>query len=762
MSETKPKPYRKIILVAWILFVLAVGGIPFYIYSVSIDLWGLYGGMPTLKALENPENDLSSELITADGVSLGKYFRFNRSQVAYNELSPHIINALKAKEDIRFEEHSGVDLYAMLRVVRYMGSRGGGSTITQQLAKNIYGTMGSDLEGKIGDNLGYLIKRGIAKTKEWIISVKLERTFTKEEILALYLNTVEFGSNAYGIRAASETFFNTTPDSLNISQASMLVGLLEAPSWNNPVKWPERAKGRRNVVLAQLLKYNYLDKVLYDSLVAEEIVLDYKVANQNRGLATYFRSEILWDLLSWCNERDIDLYESGLKIYTTIDSKLQQYAEEAVTEHMDTLQRLFDEVWKDGNPWIDRNGREIRGFIRQVAKRTPRYRSLVEKYGEDDDSVDIVMNTPREMTVFSWDGEIDTLLSPIDSIKYYKRFLQAGFMVMDPHSGHVKAWVGGINHKYFKYDHVKRGRRQTGSTFKPFVYTAAIESAYYPCYQAVDDPKTYLISEDQPPYTPDNSDGKWSGETMTLRKGMAQSKNSITVHITNEIGPENVVDVAKRLGITEKILPVLSIGLGTNDVSLFELSGAYSAFVNRGMWTHPFYITRIEDKYGNVLQRFVPNRFQGISEETAYLMLHMLKGTVEEEGGTARSLDYRYNLLQDGNEIGAKTGTTQNYSDGWFMGVTKDLVGGAWVGGDDRSIHFKSIRYGQGAVMALPIWGNFMSKVYADEDLGYTMGPFQRPNNPLSVELDCSKYYGTTPIDSLENQAEEIKQEDIF
>jgi len=764
MKEKKRKiAYKKIIIALWTFTFAVIIGIPLYFYSVSVDLGGFYGGMPSLKALENPENDLSSELFTSDGVSLGKYFRYNRSQVTYNELSPNLIHALIAKEDVRFEQHSGIDLRAFLRAVFFLGTRGGGSTITQQLAKKIYNTMGEEMEGSVR-KYGYLARRIVAKSKEWLIAIKLETTFTKEEILALYLNTVPFGSNAFGVRAASETFFNTTPDSLNVNQAALLIGLLESPSRNNPKYHPERAKERRNVVLAQMLKNNYITSDQFDSLSKLEVVLDYNVANHTEGLAPYFRNVILWDLLKWCKERNIDLYESGLKIYTTIDSRLQRYAEEAVAQQMDTLQRLFDDHWKGKNPWIDKDGKEIKNFIEDVAKRTERYKNLVEKYGSGNDSIDIVMKTPREMTVYSLKGDIDTIMSPIDSIRYYKRFLHAGFMAMDPFTGHIKAWVGGINYKYFQYDHVRQGRNQPGSTFKPIVYTAAIENGYYPCYTAEDVPKTYIIPGQDDPYRPRNADGRWSGKTVTLRSGMAQSLNSITVHITNEIGPEKVVNAAKRLGITGDLEPVLSIGLGTFDVSVYELVGAYSTFVNKGTWTRPFYISRIEDKYGNVLQNFVPTRREAISEETAYLMIHMLKGTVEEPHGTARRLDYMYHLLDGGNEIGGKTGTTQNYSDGWFVGITKDLVAGVWVGGDDRSIHFRNITYGQGAVMALPIWATFMQKVYADPDLPYTRGPFPKPSFPLSVELDCSRYGNSAPADSIEfkEPVEEIRDEDIF
>ena len=502
-------------------------------------------------------------------------------------------------------------------------------------------------------------------------------------------------------------------------------------------------------MLTKLGRAGVLTPEELDSLKQLPIDLsNYKVENQNTGLATYFREVIKRDLIKFCKERNIDLFEAGLKIYTTIDKDLQQYAENAMAWWMDSLQTTFLEEWGDKNPWVDEDGREIPGFIEMVMKRTDRYRKLKRKYGENSDSIDIILNTPRPMRVFSWEGEIDTVMSPMDSLRYYKKFLQAGFMAMDPHTGHIKAWVGGINHKYFKYDHVRQGKNQPGSTFKPIVYATAIENGYYPCYEVVDERRTYQTGGDPPTWSPENANRKFTGEKLTLRQGLARSKNSVTAYIMSLIGPENVVKKARSLGIESDLAPVLALALGVSDVSVYELVGAYSAFANKGTYTKPFYITRIEDKNGEIIQNFVPQQKQALSEEDAYLMLYMLRGTVEEEGGTARSLDYRWHLTDGNNEIGAKTGTTQNYSDGWFMGVTKDLVAGVWVGGDDRAIHFPNIRHGQGSYMALPIWAKFMTDVYADDSLGYERGPFERPRKPLSVTLDCSKY-GLQPADSL-------------
>ena len=742
---------KKLIIAIWVIFAGFFIGLPLYIIAVGNNFMGLFGGMPSLAQLENPETDLSSTLYYANGEEMGKYFRTNRSKVDFDHLSDELKTTLVVSEDHRYYNHSGLDFIAYMRVLKGLltfSPAGGGSTITQQLAKKLYATRSSEMEGPIA-RLGRIPRLIISKTKEWIIAVKLEKTFTKKEILALYLNTVDFGSNTYGIKSAAKTFFGKEPSELNYQESATLIGLLQGVTRFSPVLNYDNSIRKRNEVLNKLGRAGVLTPEELDSLKQLPIDLSkYKVENQNTGLATYFREVIKRDLLKFCKERNIDLFEAGLKIYTTIDKDLQQYAENAVAWWMDSLQTTFLEEWGDKNPWVDEDGREIPGFIEMVMKRTERYRKLKRKYGEDSDSIDIILNTPRPMRVFSWEGEIDTVMSPMDSLRYYKKFLQAGFMAMDPHTGHIKAWVGGINHKYFKYDHVRQGKNQPGSTFKPIVYATAIENGYYPCYEVVDERRTYQTGGDPPTWSPENANRKFTGEKLTLRQGLARSKNSVTAYIMSLIGPENVVKKARSLGIESDLAPVLALALGVSDVSVYELVGAYSAFANKGTYTRPFYITRIEDKNGEIIQNFVPQQKQALSEEDAYLMLYMLRGTVEEEGGTARSLDYRWHLTDGNNEIGAKTGTTQNYSDGWFMGVTKDLVAGVWVGGDDRAIHFPNIRHGQGSYMALPIWAKFMTDVYADDSLGYERGPFERPRKPLSVTLDCSKY-GLQPADSL-------------
>ncbi len=732
----------------WILFLCFVLGFPVYVYSVSQDLFGLFGGMPSLRAIENPQNDLSSELISADGVSLGRYFRFNRSQITYDELSPDLVNTLLLSEDHRFYNHSGLDFQAYLRVLYGVlsfnsSAKGGGSTITQQLAKNLFSTRGSELEGPL-TRLGGPIKILISKTKEWIISVQLEKNFTKEEIIAMYLNTTGFGSNAYGIKVAAETYFNKTPDSLNIQESAVLVGMLQAITRFNPVTSPENSLQKRNEVLYKLYDQHYIKtSEEYDSIRALPIELKYKVQNQNEGIATYFRSVIQNDLMRWSNDRGIDLWESGLKIYTTIDSRMQRYAEEAVSESMSLQQKAFDAHWYGRNPWIDDSWHEIKGFLQSRIKQTETYRNLVSKYGEGNDSIRIMLNMKKPMTVFSWKGERDTIFSSMDSLRYYKRFLNAGFMSMDSQTGAIKAWVGGINHKYFKYDHVRQGTRQPGSAFKPFVYGTAMEAGFNPCLKLHDISPTFKVPGGT--WSPLNAEGdRGSGALFTLRQAMARSLNSITAQVLQKVGPENVVSFAKRVGISGPLDAVPALCLGVSNVSLYDIVGAYSTFVNGGIHTDPFYITRIEDKNGNVIENFVPKIRQAISEQTAFKMVYMLMGGVEEEGGTSRGLNYD---LKIDNEIGGKTGTTDNASDGWYIGITHDLVSGGWVGGDERSIHYREWSLGQGGKTARPIWASYMAKIYADPTLTYKKGQFKRPSSGMDISLDCAAY--EVPADSL-------------
>ena len=759
---------KKIIKTIWVISTLSIIIFVFGFYSIKIDLFGLFGGMPSLQDLEKPQSESSSELYSNDTILLGKYFRYNRSPIKYHELSNELITTLLVTEDIRFYNHSGIDFkglvratYGVFKNIITLGSsglEGGGSTITQQLAKNLF-KIRNERKGKLS-NMPF-IGLIISKIKEWIVAVKLEEFYTKNEILSMYFNTAEYGSNSYGIKVASKTYFNKLPSQINYNEASIIVGLLNKPTKYNPFYNPENAINKKTEILYNLYKYSKISKMDFDSLSALGVNLTYKVENQNTGQATYFRTVVKNYLINWAKNNNYDLFSDGLKIYTTIDSKMQYHAENAVAEQMERLQNVFNKHWDGKNPWIDEKGYEIKDFLKNSIKRTKRYKDLLKNNKGDTTRVFDILNEKKEIKVFSWDQEIDTIFSVMDSLKYYKNFLQAGFISIEPKTGHIKAWVGGINHKYFKYDHVKQGKRQPGSTIKPIVYAAAIDNGYSPCYPVVDAPVVFELPGQDPPYwRPDNHNGKWTGETMTLRKAMAKSVNSITAFITKKISPKTVVDYAKKLGIKSKLDPVPAICLGAGgDVSLFDLVGSYSTFINKGIWTEPFFISRIEDKYGNLIQKFIPTKNEALNEETAFLMLHMLKGSKEEEGGTARGLNPELTI---NNDVGAKTGTTQNASDGWFIGVTHNLVSGAWVGGDDRSIHFKNWTYGQGARTAMPIWQQYMLSVYNDSTININKGKFDKPSKKISIEIDCSVYNNDLKDDSLNVFIDKIGASDIF
>jgi len=752
----------------WVILLSGITFIAIFIISVNYNVSNLFGGMPSLQDLEKPESELSSELYSSDNILLGKYFRYNRSPVKFDELSDELVTTLLVTEDIRFYNHSGIDLkglvratYGVIKNIATFGStglEGGGSTITQQLAKNLF-KIRREKKGKLS-NVPFL-GLVISKVKEWIVAVKLEEFYTKKEILVMYLNTAEYGSNSYGIKVAAKTYFNKEPSQLNYNESSIIVGLLNKPTKYNPFFNPENATNKRSEIFYNLYKYNIVDKTEYDSLILTDLNLNYKVQNQNVGQATYFRTVVRNYLISWAKENGYDLFSDGLKIYTTIDSKMQEHAEKAVIEQMNRLQNIFSEHWDGRSPWIDEKGFEIKDFLKNNIQRTRYFKNLLKNNDNDTIKTFELLNKKKKMRVFSWKGEIDTTFSIMDSLKYYKKFLQAGFVSIEPKTGHIKAWVGGINHKYFKYDHVKQGKRQPGSTIKPIVYAAAIDNGYSPCYPVVDAPVVFELPGQDPPYwRPDNHNGKWTGETMTLRQAMAKSVNSITAFMTKKLSPKTVVDYAKKLGIQSKLDPVPAVCLGAGgDVSLFDLVGAYGTFINKGIWTEPFFISRIEDKYGNLIQDFIPTKQEALSEETAYLMLHMLKGSKEEEGGTARGLNPE---LTFNNDVGAKTGTTQNASDGWFIGVTHNLVSGAWVGGDDRSIHFRNWVYGQGARTAMPIWQQYMLNVYADNNLSIEKGRFDKPTKKINVEIDCSVYNNEIKSDSLDLILDKIDASDIF
>ena len=764
----KMQALKKTIARLWIILFLIISSIIIFIASVNYNPYNLFGGMPSLQDLEKPESDLASELYSSDNLLLGKYFRYNRSPIEFNELSEELVTTLLVTEDIRFYDHSGIDFKGLVRASYGLskniltfgnsGLEGGGSTITQQLAKNLF-KIRREKKGKLSSIpfLGLVI----SKVKEWVVAIKLEEFYTKKEILAMYLNTAEYGSNSYGIKVAAKTYFDKLPSELNYNESSIIVGLLNKPTKYNPYFNPDNAIDKRAEIFYNLFKYEIINRTQYDTLRNSDLNLSYKVENQNVGQATYFRTVVRNYLIKWAKDNGYDLFSDGLKIYTTIDSRMQEIAENAVKNQMSRLQKIFNDHWDGKNPWIDEKGFEIKDFLKNTIKRTRYYKSLLKDNENDTIKVFELLNKKKNMKVFSWDGEIDTVFSIMDSLKYYKNFLQTGFISIEPKTGYIRAWVGGINHKYFKYDHVKQGRRQPGSTFKPIVYAAAIDNGYSPCYPVVDAPVVFELPGQDPPYwRPDNHNSKWTGETMTLRKAMAKSVNSITAFMTKKLSPNTVVNYAKKLGIQSRLDPVPAVCLGAGgDVSLFDLVGAYSTFINKGIWTEPFFISRIEDKYGNLIQEFIPTKQEALSEETAFLMLHMLKGSKEEEGGTARGLNP---ILTTENDVGAKTGTTQNASDGWFIGVTHNLVSGAWVGGDDRSIHFRDWVFGQGARTAMPIWQEYMLNIYDNEELQIEKGRFDKPTKQINVEIDCSVYSGIDEKDSSGVIIDKIKASDIF
>lgn len=698
-------------------------GTLFVILLISSIGLGLFGALPTFRDLENPKSNLASEVISTDGKILGSYYIQNRSNAKFNELSPNLINALIATEDIRFYEHSGIDLKGTFAIVFYsmIGKKRGSSTITQQLAKNLFPRKKQTI-----------FNIGIIKLKEWLTAIKIERNYTKEEIITMYFNTVDFGSNSYGIKTAANTYFRKTPKDLSIEEAALLVGILKGTTVYSPIRNPERAIARRNVVLEQMEKYKFITEDELIEAKEKELNLKFTSPDHNQGLATYFREYLRLELSKWCEENkkadgtEYDLYRDGLKIYTTIDSRMQQYAEEAVREHLVYLQKEFFKHWKGRVPWGKNED-----MIVQSLKRSDRYISMKED-GFSDEEIDQAFNTPTNMTVFTWYGERDTTMTPLDSVKYYKWFLRSSFMSMDPHTGHVKAWVGGPDYRYFKYDQVKLGKRQVGSTFKPLVYTVAMDNGWSPCFEA---PNLPIVFEEFDNWSPKNSDNK-EGGMMTLRMGLANSVNLITAYMMKQVGPQAVVNVAKKMGITSEIPPYPSICLGTPDVTLYEMVGAYSTYANKGVWTEPIYITRIEDKNGNVLFEKMPRKVDALSEQTAYLMLYMMKGVVDKGTGL-RLRGPRYRFTQP---IAGKTGTTQDNSDGWFIGVTPDLVSGVWTGGEDRTVRFRSTNLGEGANTALPIWALFMKKVYANPELKISQGDFEAPAGGLNVVIDCDQY----------------------
>jgi len=718
--------------------------------ALQINFLWLFGYSPRYLDIKKPAQQVGSELYTADGKLIGRYFKENRTPIDYHEIAPSMINALVATEDIRFYKHSGIDIQAVGRAVVGMGKDGGASTITQQLAKNLYRTRYSKSSGLI-KHLP-LVRTMISKLKEWMTALKLESNYSKNDIITLYLNTVSFGNNAYGIKTASRIYFDKEAKSLNINEAALLVGMLKGTNLYNPLKSPERALERRNTVLKQMNKYNYLSTDSLSLLSKQPLKLkEGKMKDASNG-DSYLRAAVDKYLEKWCTDNGYDLYEDGLKIYTTIDSKLQGYAEDAVKDQMRVIQRRFYSVWGNEDPWEDSERKKI-DYPDRAKKNLPIYAMLVKKYNNNPDSINAYFNKKKKMTIFSYKGDRDTLFSTMDSIRYYGKIMNTGMMTMEPKTGKIKVWIGGIDHKFFKYDHVNQSKRQAGSTFKPFAYLAALESGMGPCDTFVDKPVkiAYQNGGKTEYWEPKNADWSNTYQNMSLRWAMGKSVNTITAQVTEKVGWDNVVKWAHECGIESHLESVPSVSLGSNDVSVFEMVRAYGTFLNEGIKTEPILVERITDQADHVIEEFTAKTKRVLSEEIAWLMIYMFRGGMDEPGGTSRAL-WEWDLWKKNNQIGGKTGTSSDYVDAWYMGITKDLVTGIWVGCDERSAHFRNGETGEGSRTALPIFGKFMEKVYQDPTSGYTYGPFPKSKVEVTRNINCPtpvQEVDTAVVDSL-------------
>ena len=747
MSSNKKKI---IITLFWLILIF---GLTSFVGVFVLASKGFFGQMPDLQQLENPKTNLATQIITSDNRIIGKYyFKDNRTPISFEELPQNLIDALIATEDERFYSHSGVDWKSTLRAIYYMGERGGASTITQQLARQLF----------VGVRSRNILEAIIQKIKEWVLSFELESRYTKNEIIAMYLNIYDFGYNADGIKSAAKIYFDKSPINLKLDESAVLVGMLKNSSLYNPIRRPEKVRNRRNVVFNQMLRNDYINKIEYDSLKSLDLNINYTPESHREGLATYFRAYLQDFMKKWIKNNPkedgslYNIYRDGLKIYTTIDSRLQNIAETSMKKHMKNLQDEFfaqnDTVDVNVSPFVDLRQGQIDTLLMNSAKRSDRWKNF-KNIGLDENEILASFEKKTPMRVFSYNGEIDTIMTPMDSIRYYKKFLRASMMSMDPNSGHVKVWVGGFDYKHFQYDQVFQGRRQIGSTFKPFLYATAIDQLRLsPCDLLPD--ALYCIEPfkhgNVESWCPKNSGDRY-GRTRTLKNALANSINTISARLMDRVGPRPVIDLAKKMGIKSRLPRVPSIALGTPDISLFEMVGAYSTFANKGIYIKPIIITRIEDKNGTILFEVIPETTDVLSEESAYVTINLLKGVTEEgsgmrlrhEGAEVSNLvfqnvvtGYPYKFE---NPIAGKTGTTQNQSDGWFLGMVPNLVTGVWVGGEDRSIHFKDIAYGQGATMALPIWALFMKSVYDNEDLLISKEDFESPD-VLTIPIDCDKY----------------------
>ena len=749
-KKKKTKKKGSFITLFWLLLLSIVAAVALLFLLAS---FGVFGSLPDETSLENPEKNLATEIITTDGKVIGKFYKENRTPVAYQELPEHLKNALLATEDIRFYDHSGIDIRGTLRAAVYLGSKGGASTISQQLAKQLFTDQASRNK----------FQRGIQKVKEWIIATRLERRYTKNEILTMYFNEYDFLNQAIGIESASNIYFDKPPSQLNVSESAMLVGMFKNSSLYNPLRNPEGVKNRRNVVLSQMQKYDFISKQLKDSLQATPLEFKYTPQGHVEGLATYFREYARAFMADWTKNNpksdgtNFNIYRDGLKVYTTIDAGMQSYAEKAMTSHMSNLQNEFTKQNKYNKtaPFRDVEPEEIDRIIKNSIRRSERYRAMTAE-GKSKEEILKSFDKKRKMRIFSWKGDIDTVMTPRDSIRYYKNYLQGAMMSMNPQTGEVKAYVGGIDYKHFKYDMVSTGKRQIGSTFKPFVYATAIDQMHMsPCDTLPNTP--YCIPAgtrgNMNDWCPKNSSDKYGG-MLSLTNALANSVNTVTARLIDRVGPEPVITLVEKMGIdTKNMLPVPSLALGTPDVSLYEMVGAYSTFANQGVYVKPSLITRIEDKNGTLLYQHTPQTKDVISSETAYVTINLLQGVTESGSGSRlrhkTGANSAYKSAVTGypyefkNPIAGKTGTTQNNSDGWFMGMVPNLVTGVWVGGEDRSVHFESTMYGQGATMALPVWALYMKDCYNDERLAISKEEFTIPPD-LTIEVDCEKWKAQT------------------
>ncbi len=724
----------------WKIYFYTLGGIFLFFIFAS---WGIFGSMPSFEDLENPNSNLATEIIATDGVTIGKFYNENRTPIKYADLPKHLVDALVSTEDERFYEHSGIDGRRTLGAAIKLGSNGGASTLTQQLAKLLFH----------GEGSRFLPLRMIQKAKEWIIAIKLERQYTKNEIIAMYFNKADFVNTAVGIRSAAKVYFGKEPRDLTVDEGAMLVGMLTNPSLYNPVRRLEKVQKRRNIVLGQMVRNGFLEEGAKKILEKKPIVLHFQPESHTDGIGTYFREYLRDFMKNWVKENkkadgsEYDIYKDGLKIYTTIDSRMQTYAEEAMKEHLPNLQEELASQQKENKnaPFVNISDVETKKLMLNAMKTSGRWKSM-KAQDKSDEEIIKSFAVKTKMKVFTWKGDKDTLMTPTDSIRYYKSFLQSGMMAMEPQTGHIKVWVGGINYKYFQYDHVGQGARQVGSTFKPFVYATAIEQLNMsPCDSIIDSPfmihkGRHNVTED---WEPKNSDNEYRG-MVTLKKALANSINTVSAKLIDKVGPEAVVELVHKLGVKSEIPAQPSIALGAVEITVEDMVAAYSTFANEGVYIKPQFITRIEDKNGVVIYEPSPDSHDVLNKDIAFAVIKLLEGVTEggsgarlrtQGGGNGynRVTGYPYMFT---NPIAGKTGTTQNQSDGWFMGMVPNLACGVWVGCEDRSARFKGITYGQGATAALPIWAMFMKKCYKDETLHVSKSDFERPAN-LSIKVDC-------------------------